>query len=138
VAVVLLIPGRIALGVLAWWFDWLPHHGLEVTQRKNRYRATRIRIGLEWLLTPVLLYQNYHLVHHLHPSIPFYRYITAWRRNEEAYLQRDAAKRTAFGRDLTVEEYRFWRELDSTLARTRRSPCPPVPAPPTPSSTGCR
>ena len=119
VAVVLLIPGRIALGVLAWWFDWLPHHGLEVTQRENRYRATRIRVGLEWLLTPVLLYQNYHLVHHLHPSIPFYRYIAAWRRNEQAYLERDAAIMTAFGRDLSVEEYRVWRELDSTLARIR-------------------
>ncbi|MDT7588423.1 MAG: hypothetical protein QOE32_5973 [Pseudonocardiales bacterium] len=119
VAVIYLIPARIALGVLAWWFDWLPHHGLEVTQRENRYRATRIRTGMEWLLTPMLLYQNYHLVHHLHPSIPFYRYIKAWKRNEEAYLQRDAAIMTAFGRDLTVEEYRVWRELDSTLARMR-------------------
>ncbi|WP_028937105.1 fatty acid desaturase [Pseudonocardia spinosispora] len=119
VALIYLIPSRIALGMLAWWFDWLPHHGLEVTQRENRYRATRIRIGMEWLLTPALLYQNYHLVHHLHPSIPFYRYIKAWKRNEEAYLQRDAAIMTAFGRDLTVEEYRVWRELDSTLARMR-------------------
>jgi len=119
VAVVYLIPTRIALGVLAWWFDWLPHHGLEATQRENRYRATRIRIGLEWLLTPAMLYQNYHLVHHLHPSIPFYRYVKAWKRNEEAYLERDAAINTAFGRELTVEEYRVWRELDSTLARIR-------------------
>lgn len=119
VAVIYLIPARIALGVLAWWFDWLPHHGLEVTQRENRYRATRIRIGMEWLLTPVLLYQNYHLVHHLHPSIPFYRYIKAWKRNEEAYLQRDASIMTAFGRDLSVEEYRVWRDLDSSLARMR-------------------
>ncbi|GAA5165563.1 fatty acid desaturase [Pseudonocardia eucalypti] len=117
VALVYLIPSRIALGVLAWWFDWLPHHGLEVTQRENRYRATRIRVGMEWLLTPVLLYQNYHLVHHLHPSIPFYRYIAAWKRNEEAYLERDAAIMTAFGRELTTEEYRTWRELDSALAR---------------------
>jgi ferredoxin-NADP reductase len=119
VALVYLIPARIALGMLAWWFDWLPHHGLRVTQRENRYRATRVRIGMEWLLTPALLYQNYHLVHHLHPSIPFYRYIKAWKRNEEAYLERDAAIMTAFGRDLTVEEYRVWRELDSTLARMR-------------------
>ncbi len=119
VAVVYLIPSRIALGVLAWWFDWLPHHGLAVTQRENRYRATRVRVGLEWLLTPALLYQNYHLVHHLHPSIPFYRYLAAWRRNEEAYLERDAAIMTVFGRDLSVEEYRTWRELESTLARMR-------------------
>jgi len=34
---------------------------------------------MEWLLTPVLLYQNYHLVHHLYPTVPFYRYISIWR-----------------------------------------------------------
>jgi fatty acid desaturase len=50
-AVVFLIPQRIGLTVLAWWFDWLPHHGLEATQRSNRYRATRARVGMEWLFT---------------------------------------------------------------------------------------
>jgi ring-1,2-phenylacetyl-CoA epoxidase subunit PaaE len=124
VVLVYLVPARLALGLLAWWFDWLPHHGLRVTQRENRYRATRVRVGLEWLLTPALLYQNYHLVHHLHPSIPFYRYITAWRRNEEAYLQRDAAIMTAFGRDLTAEEYRAWRDVESAMARIRPSGTP--------------
>ncbi len=124
VALVYLIPARIGLALLAWWFDWLPHHGLTVTQRENRYRATRVRVGMEWLLTPGLLYQNYHLVHHLHPSIPFYRYIAAWRRNEDAYLERDAAIMTAFGRDLTPDEYRVWRELDSSLDRVRTTPRP--------------
>ena len=79
--------------MLAWWFDWLPHHGLEDTQTENRYRATRNRVGLEWLFTPLMLSQNYHLVHHLHPSVPFYRYLKTWRRNEEAYLERDAGDR---------------------------------------------
>ncbi len=50
-AIVFLIPQRIGLTVLAWWFDWLPHHGLEDTQRSNRYRATRNRVGAEWLFT---------------------------------------------------------------------------------------
>ena len=44
-AVVYLIPERIAMFALAWWFDWLPHHGLEETQSENRYRATRNRVG---------------------------------------------------------------------------------------------
>ena len=83
-ALIYLIPERAAMFVLAWWFDWLPHHDLEDTQRENRYRATRNRVGSEWTLTPLLLSQNYHLVHHLHPSIPFYRYVAAWRRNEAA------------------------------------------------------
>lgn len=72
-AVLYLIPARVAMFVLAWWFDWLPHHDLEDTQQENRYRATRNRVGSEWILTPLLLSQNYHLVHHLHPSIPFHR-----------------------------------------------------------------
>jgi phenylacetate-CoA oxygenase/reductase PaaK subunit len=124
VALVYLIPQRIAVGTLGWWFDWLPHHGLEQTQRENRYRATRARVGMEWLFTPAMLSQNYHLIHHLHPSIPFYRYLTAWRRNEEAYLERDAAIATVFGHQLTPEEYRVWRELDSALARMRRVKVP--------------
>jgi ring-1,2-phenylacetyl-CoA epoxidase subunit PaaE len=81
-AVVFLVPQRIGVTVLAWWFDWLPQHGLADTQRTDRYRATRNRVGAEWLFTPVLLSQNYHLVHHLHPSVPFHRYLRTWKRNE--------------------------------------------------------
>ena len=33
--VIYLIPQRIAMTVLAWWFDWLPHHGLEDTQSRT-------------------------------------------------------------------------------------------------------
>jgi len=115
-AVIVLIPQRLQLGLLAWWFDWLPHHGLEKSQRENRYQATRIRVGLEWLMTPLMLSQNYHLVHHLHPSIPFYRYLPAWRDNEEGYLQHQPAMATVFGKDLTADEYRSLREMDSRLA----------------------
>jgi ferredoxin-NADP reductase/fatty acid desaturase len=116
-AVVYLIPERVAMFVLAWWFDWLPHHDLEDTQQENRYRATRNRVGSEWILTPLLLSQNYHLVHHLHPSIPFHRYVATWRRNEEAYLERDAAIGTVFGQQLDAEEYRDWKQLNGKLAR---------------------
>jgi ferredoxin-NADP reductase/fatty acid desaturase len=116
-AVLYLIPERVAMFVLAWWFDWLPHHDLEDTQQENRYRATRNRVGSEWVLTPLLLSQNYHLVHHLHPSIPFHRYVATWRRNEEAYLERDAAIGTVFGHQLDPDEYREWKKLNGKLAR---------------------
>ncbi|MCF8569176.1 fatty acid desaturase [Gordonia sp. HY002] len=115
-AVVYLIPERVAMFVLAWWFDWLPHHDLPDTQRENRYRATRNRVGGEWVLTPLLLSQNYHLVHHLHPSIPFYRYVAAWRKNEQAYLDRDAALITAFGKELDAGSYDEWKRLNGQLA----------------------
>jgi phenylacetate-CoA oxygenase/reductase PaaK subunit len=117
VALVYLIPQRVAIIVLAWWFDWLPHHGLQDTQRQNRYRATRNRVGMEWLFTPLMLSQNYHLVHHLHPSVPFYRYLRTWRRNEQAYLERDAAIATAFGKSLSAEEFREWKQLNRKLLK---------------------
>lgn len=110
-----LIPQRIGVVVLAWWFDYLPHHGLTTTQREDKYRATRVRVGAEGVFTPLFVYQNYHLVHHLHPSVPFYRYVRAWRRNEEAYLDRNAAISTWFGRSLTPSEYRTWRRLTDAV-----------------------
>ena len=115
-ALIYLIPERVAMFVLAWWFDWLPHHDLEDTQRENRYRATRNRVGSEWILTPLLLSQNYHLVHHLHPSIPFYRYVATWRRNEAAYLERDSAISTVFGQQLDATQYHEWKRLNGKLA----------------------
>lgn len=110
-----LVPQRIGLTILAWWFDWLPHHDLEHTQRDNRFQATRIRVGAEWAMTPLMMYQNYHLVHHLHPAIPFYRYIAAWEANEEAYLAQDVPISTAWGRELSVSEYRQWRRISSSF-----------------------
>jgi ring-1,2-phenylacetyl-CoA epoxidase subunit PaaE len=119
--VLYLLPQRLGLMVLAWWFDYLPHHGLTVTQREDKYRATRVRVGGEAWLTPLFVYQNYHLVHHLHPSVPFYRYVRAWRRNELAYLDRNAAISTWFGRSLTPTEYRTWRRLTDQLPQAASS-----------------
>lgn len=111
--VIYLIPQRLALGLLAWWFDWLPHHGLEKTAAENRFQATRNRIGMEPILSPLMLNQNYHLVHHLHPRIPFYRYVNTWRSQEEAYLESDPALITATGRTIDADEYRRLRDRPS-------------------------
>jgi ring-1,2-phenylacetyl-CoA epoxidase subunit PaaE len=106
-----LLPSRLAIALLGWSFDYLPHHGLHAKQAEDPFQATRNRIGLERLLSPLLLYQNYHLVHHLHPVIPFYRYIAVWRRREEEYLENDPALSDVRGRELTADEYRRIREL---------------------------
>lgn len=119
VLVLFVLPQRIAVFLLAYAFDYLPHHSLPDTARGNRYRATRNRIGLEWLLTPVMLSQNYHLVHHLHPSIPFYAYVRAWRRNEASYLERDSALNTWWGGPLDITGYRRRRGLAPSPADRR-------------------
>lgn len=105
-AVVVAIPQRIGMIVLAWWFDWLPHHGLNDTPGTNRYRTSRIRVGMEWLVTPLMLSQNYHVVHHLHPRVPWYRYLPTWRENEKAHLECDVPICTVFGRPLSPHEFR--------------------------------
>lgn len=64
-----ILPGIIASTLLAFMFDWVPHSPHEETRR---FLDTRIIIfpGLEIIMTS----QNYHLIHHLYPRIPFYRY----------------------------------------------------------------
>lgn len=69
---------RIALFFLAVVFVYLPHHPAEITAQENEYQATTIRQGWEWLLTPLFVYQNYHLIHHLYPTVPFYNYLKIW------------------------------------------------------------
>ncbi|MEA2141454.1 MAG: hypothetical protein QOC91_1553 [Solirubrobacteraceae bacterium] len=105
------LPIRLSIVWLGFAFDYLPHHGLDHAPTEDRFKTTRNRIGLERLVSPLLLYQNYHLVHHLHPVIPFHRYIAVWRRKEEDYLAGEPALSDLRGRPITVEEYRRLREL---------------------------
>jgi len=73
-----LIPTRIAKFFIIWVFDFLPHYPHQIHATDDPFRSTSNRVGLEWLLTPIFVYQNYHLVHHLYPTVPFYRYIKVW------------------------------------------------------------
>ena len=59
-------------------FVILPHHPVIVSQEEDAYLATTMRVGWEWLLTPLLVYQNYHLIHHLYPTLPFYKMHRVW------------------------------------------------------------
>ena len=95
-----LIPARLAIFWLALAFDYLPHHPHGVAERDNPWKATSNRVGMEWLLTPLLLYQNYHLVHHLYPRAPFYRYIRLWRAREPEHLSNSPYLITPSGRPL--------------------------------------
>lgn len=95
-----ILPSRLAIFWLALAFDFLPHHPHQVAERDNPWQATSNRVGLEWLLTPLLLYQNYHLVHHLYPRVPFYRYLRLWRTRETEHLANDPYLVDPLGRRL--------------------------------------
>jgi fatty acid desaturase len=71
-------PALLASGLLALGFNWLPHHA---HQHQQKYLHTRIFCfsGIKGhALTALLLAQNYHLIHHLHPGLPFYQYQQAF------------------------------------------------------------
>jgi len=104
-----ILPCRIALFLLGWTFDYLPHYGLEPPPDGDRFKTTRNRVGAERLLTLLLAYQNYHLLHHLRPKIPFFNYIKAWRRHEEEFLSHEPMLVDVWGRPLSVDEYRRMR-----------------------------
>jgi beta-carotene hydroxylase len=100
-----LLPSRIAVFVLALAFDFLPHMPYKATDAENKYMATSVRVGQEWLLTPLLLFQNYHLVHHLYPVVPFYRYIRLWRARERFHLSHKPLIVNMAQRELSQDEY---------------------------------
>ena len=68
-AVVWLAPAMLAVVFLAMAFDYLPHYPYESAER---YHDTRVCPGR--VANAVLLGQNYHLIHHLWTTIPWYRY----------------------------------------------------------------
>lgn len=106
---IFLIPQRIGIGLLGWLFNWLPHHDLTMTAKVNRCQTARVRVGWERLMCPLLFYQNYHVVHHTNPAIPFYLLTRVWRKLDADFLDRKVPISTAWGREMTPTEYRAWR-----------------------------
>jgi beta-carotene hydroxylase len=80
-----LVPATAAIFLLAFAFDLLPHHP-HTTQA--RYYDTRIYPSR--VLNVLLLGQNYHLIHHLWTTIPWYHYERAFREVEPDLLARGA------------------------------------------------
>jgi beta-carotene hydroxylase len=63
------LPTQFAQLILQVWFVWLPHVPFKET---SRYRNTQIR---GWIFSHIMLLgQDHHLIHHMYPRVPFYRY----------------------------------------------------------------
>lgn len=105
------LPARIAIFFLALAFDYWPHSPYKATDAENKYIATSVRAGREWLLTPLLLSQNYHLVHHLYPLVPFYRYIKVWRARERFHLSKAPLIVTPGFKEMSQDDYLALRGL---------------------------
>lgn len=75
----------IAMNMLIIMFQWLPHHPFSET---GRYSATR-NIGFTgWNF--LFLWQNWHLMHHLWPSVPFYNYQRLYNRLQPVLEEKGA------------------------------------------------
>jgi len=69
-----IVPNMVGVVLVACGFAWLVHYPHD---NKGRYQNTSTFIvdsWLNWPMTVVWLWQNYHSIHHLFPRVPFYRY----------------------------------------------------------------
>lgn len=97
------IPSSSSHALLGFFFDFIPHHhDTATTPLQSRYHTTSI-LQTYWFIQPflslLLQYQDYHLVHHLYPTIPFYKYADKWIEKQEFLM----AKQISISH-LTVEE----------------------------------
>ncbi len=97
-----LIPSRVIQVMLGFSFFWLPHVPHDTSQADNFTRATSVRVGYEWLLGPALQNQNYHLIHHIYPSTPFYNNRKVWQLLEPQLRQYDLAIHHGFAIQPTI------------------------------------
>ncbi len=74
----MVIPSRIANLFLSWTFAYLPHAPHRATDDNDPFVTTNTTLINKSWMNVILLGHNYHVVHHLHPHIPFFRYAKAW------------------------------------------------------------
>lgn len=91
-----LLPTRIMVWLICLVFMYLPHVPHHYKDKDAPYQATLIREGWGWLMTPLMMYQNYHLAHHLYPTVPFYRYKKVWNAAITFHEANNPAKVKAF------------------------------------------
>ena len=69
-----LIPGRIGMLILVTILVWFPHYPYETTEQFGASRIAPFPGS-----TPIMMEHDYHLIHHLYPSVPWYRYKSVYK-----------------------------------------------------------
>ena len=77
----LVIPNLMSTGILGFINTAWPH---DVGLKSDRLLQTRNLLVPRWLEL-LMCYQNLHLVHHIRPSLPWYRYREFWAKKSEKY-----------------------------------------------------
>lgn len=91
-----LIPTLAMSWLICATFMFLPHYPHDVKFQDDPYQSTSTRMGYEWLMSPLLVGQNYHLIHHLYPTVPFYRYRKIWKANYSNFMSHNPRIVSAF------------------------------------------
>jgi len=75
-----IVPNVVGNAVTAVLFAWIVHEPHDDTSRWGSTAAFDFRGMLKWPVTVLLLWQNYHAIHHLFTRVPFYRYHAVFHR----------------------------------------------------------
>jgi len=87
-----MIPQRFGLFYVAWFFAHIQHpEGVEWEQAPFQ---TTVKLNTNTLTSWLLLGQSRHCLHHLAPSIPYYRYKQAWQLGEHLFRRQGIPSRT--------------------------------------------
>ena len=87
-----MIPQRFGLFYVSWFFAHIQHpEGVEWEQAPFQ---TTVRIVTNPIAHSLLLGQSFHCLHHLAPSVPFYRYRRAWALGEHLFERQGVPTRT--------------------------------------------
>eukprot|EP00931_Biecheleriopsis_adriatica_P047818 TRINITY_DN275_c0_g1_i1.p1 TRINITY_DN275_c0_g1~~TRINITY_DN275_c0_g1_i1.p1 ORF type:complete len:331 (-),score=41.73 TRINITY_DN275_c0_g1_i1:75-1022(-) len=100
------LPTISALVFLAYVFDHVPHWPRTTTASESVYGSTGTLDGFFssgsgkswWVFTWVTLGQNYHSIHHIFPTLPWYAYEKVWQAHREAFLRAGVPLTTLFGK----------------------------------------
>jgi len=102
-----ILPMVSAVCILGYVFDHVPHHPRVATASESIYACTGTLDGFTtadcgeswWLFTWLTLGQNYHSIHHIFPTLPWYAYERVWHGHKEEFLKAGVPLVTLFGGD---------------------------------------
>jgi fatty acid desaturase len=98
------IPTRISSFLFVLVFSFLTHQPFETYAKEDEYKATALRMGGEWILSPLMANHNYHLIHHLYPTAPFYNYIKIMKLRGDEILAKNPLMPPTFGLSPRMKE----------------------------------
>jgi beta-carotene hydroxylase len=77
------LPRHIASSYIQLFLSWAPHYPTQETGRYRDTRAWRARIG-----TVLTMWMEFHIVHHLYPTIPLFKTRTAYYEMRHLLIER--------------------------------------------------